>query len=82
MVCLPRVERAWRPEDGAVALNGLDLARNRGDDPIANLLEDEECVVELLAEVLGPDDPRGARLDQLDGDSQARPSARTDPLTT
>ena len=42
---LPRVERARRPQDRAVALDRLDLAGDRRDDPVADLVEHEEGVV-------------------------------------
>ena len=83
VVRLPRVERARRLQDGAVALDGLDLGCDGGDDPVADLVEHEERVVQLVVEGLGPDDARAARLGQLDGDGEARRLApRTDPLTT
>ena len=69
MMRLPRIERTRRPQDGAVALDRLDLAGDRGDDPVADLVEDEERVVELVVEDLGPDDAGGARLGQLDDDA-------------
>ena len=71
MVRLPRIERARRPQDGAVALDGLDLARDGGDDPVADLVEHAECVGRLLVEDLRPDDARGPRLGQLDGHGEA-----------
>ena len=43
---LPRIERVRRLQDGAVALDRLDLAGDRGDDPVADLVEDEEGVVQ------------------------------------
>ena len=67
---LPRVERVRRPQDGAVALDGLDLAGDRGDDPVADLVEHEEGVVERVVEDLGPDDAGGARLGELDRDGE------------
>ena len=47
---LPRVERVRRPQDGAVALDRLDLAGDGGDDPVADLVEHEERVVQLVVE--------------------------------
>ena len=44
---LPGVERVRRLQDGAVALDRLDLAGDRGDDPVADLVEHEEGVVQL-----------------------------------
>ena len=44
---LPGVERVRRPQDGAVALDRLDLAGDRRDDPVADLVEHEERVVQL-----------------------------------
>ena len=43
---LPRVERARRLQDGAVALDRLDLAGDGRDDPVADLVEHEERVVQ------------------------------------
>ena len=82
MVCLPRIQRAGWLQDGAVALDGLDLAGDRGDDAVADLVEDEEGIVERVVEDLGPDDPGGARFGQLDGHRQRVPRTRVEPLTT
>ena len=68
---LPGVERVRRLQDGAVALDRLDLAGDRGDDPVADLVEDEERVVQLVVEDLRPDDPGGPRLGQLDRHGEA-----------
>src|SRR5271166_7039519 len=65
MMRLPRVKRTGRLEDGAVALDGLDLAGDGCDDAIANLVEHDERVLERLAVDLRPDHPRAARLSQL-----------------
>ena len=79
---LPGVQRARRPQDRAVALDRLDLARDRGDDPVADLVEHEEGVVERLIEDFRPDDAGGARLGELDRHGAAL-ALRTcsDPLT-
>ena len=68
---LPCVERVRRPQDGAVALDRLDLAGDRGDDAVADLVKDKERIVELLIEHFGPDDARGARLGELDRHGEA-----------
>jgi hypothetical protein len=83
VVCLPRVERARRFQDRAVALDCLDLGCDGGDDPVTDLVEDEERVVQLVVEGLGPDDPGAARLGQLDGDGEAlalRPDGSADDV--
>ena len=41
------------------------------DDPVADLVENEESVVQLLVEDLRPDDPGGPRLGQLDRHGEA-----------
>ena len=71
MMRLPRVQRVRRLQDGAVALAGLDLVGDRRDDPVADLVEHEERVVELVIEDFGPDDPRGPRLGQFDRHGKA-----------
>ena len=68
---LPRVQRARRLQDRAVALDRLDFARDGRDDPVADFVEDEEGVVRLLIEDLRPDDPGGARLREFDRDGEA-----------
>ena len=50
---------------------GLDLAGDRRDDAVADLVEHEERVVEPVIEDLRPDDAGGARLGQLDRHDQA-----------
>ena len=72
---LPRVERARRLQDRAVALDRLDLAGDRGDDPVADLVEHEEGVVQLVIEDLRPDDAGGARLGELDRHGEALAAA-------
>ena len=49
----------------------LDLAGDGCDDPVADLVEHEECVVQLVIEDLCPDDAGGARLGQLDRHGEA-----------
>src|SRR5215203_5892656 len=66
VISLPSVEGIRRFQDGSVALNGLDLARDRGDDAVSDLVENEEGVVKRPVEALRPDDPRIAGLRQLD----------------
>ena len=68
---LPGVQRVRRLQDGAVALDRLDLAGDGGDDPVADLVEDEERVVQRVVEDFRPDDAGGARLGQLDGHGEA-----------
>src|SRR5829696_8403424 len=41
VIRLPSVERVRRLQDGAVALERLDLARERGDDAVADLVENK-----------------------------------------
>lgn len=48
MMRLPRIQRARRLQDGTVALAGFDLAGDRGDDAVADRIEDEKSVVERL----------------------------------
>ena len=68
---LPGVQRTRRLQNGAVALDGLDLVGDGRDDPIADLVEDEEGVVQLVIEDFRPDDAGGARLGQLDRHGEA-----------
>ena len=64
---LPRVERVRRLQDGAVALDRLDLVRDGRDDPVADLVEHERTRRPIFSSKhLRPDDARGARLGQLD----------------
>jgi hypothetical protein len=70
---LPGVQRARRPHDRAVALDRLDLARDGRDDPVADLLEHEESVVQLVVEDLRPDDAGGA-VSELDGNGKRSPA--------
>ena len=65
MIGLPGVQRVRRLQDGAVALDHLDLARDRRDDPVADLVEHEEGVVRLVVVGFRPDDARRARLDEF-----------------
>ena len=44
VVGLPGVKRVRRFEDGAVALDGLNLGGDRGDEPVTDVVEDEEGV--------------------------------------
>ena len=71
MMRLPGVQRVRRLQDGAVALDRLDLAGDRGDDPVADLVEHEERIVALLVEDFRPDDAGGARLGELDRHGEA-----------
>ena len=82
MMRFPRIERVRRPQDGAVALAGLDLAGDGRDDPVADLVEDQERIVELVLEGFGPDDARGSRLGQFHHHGQSAALAPHDPLTT
>ena len=82
VVGLPGVERVGRLEDGAVALDRLDLAGDGGDDLVADLVQHLEGVVQRLLEDLGPDDARGARLDELDETVRRSSCRRSEPLTT
>ena len=58
-------------ENRAIAFDHLDLAGDRRDDPVADLVEDEESVVELVVERFRPDDSGGSRLGKLDRCSDA-----------
>ena len=83
MVRLPRVKRTRRLEQGAVALVGLDFRCDRGNDLVADLVEDDERVVQRVIEGLDPDDPRTARFGQLDGYGAAvavRPNGSADHI--
>ena len=71
MVRFPRVERVGRPEHGAVSLAQLDLARDRRDDAVADLVEHGERVGARHVEGLGPDHARAACLGQLDRHGQS-----------
>ena len=71
VMCLPRVQRVRWPQHGAVALAGLDLVGDGRNDPVADLIEHEERVVEFVIEAFGPDDPRGPRLGQFNRHGKA-----------
>jgi hypothetical protein len=45
MMRLPGIQGVGRLQDGAVALDRLDLAGDGCDDPVADLIEDEESVI-------------------------------------
>src|SRR3954454_10856421 len=68
MVSLPGVERTRRLQDRTIALCNLDLARDRGDDSIADLVQHAEGVIELVRECVRPHDPGRAGFDELDRD--------------
>ncbi|HJY33907.1 MAG TPA: hypothetical protein VJ260_03600 [Vicinamibacterales bacterium] len=42
MVCAPRIQRAGWLQDGAIAFEGFDLAGDRRDNAIADLVEDRK----------------------------------------
>jgi hypothetical protein len=67
---LPGIERVRRFQDRAVALDGLDLAGDRRHDPVADLVEHHEGVVEFVVEHFRPHDAGAARLDELDRDGE------------
>ena len=73
MVCAPRIQRAGRLQDGPMAFEGFDLAGDRRDNAIADLVEDHKGIVEYEVEDLGPDDPGATRFGQLDGHRQSCP---------
>ena len=75
VMCLPRVERAGRLQDRAVALGEFDLAGDRRDDAVADLVEHGKRVVVPRADGVGPDDARAARLAQLHADGGAARAA-------
>ena len=54
-----------------VLLHRLDFVGDRGDDAVADLVEDVEGPADQTLEGLGPDDPGGPRLRQLDADDDA-----------
>src|SRR5215207_9520361 len=71
VVRLPSVEGIRRLQDGSVALECLDLACDRGDDAVADLVENKEGIVEGAVEALCPDDPACSGLRELDFDHEA-----------
>src|SRR6185295_17837539 len=73
MVSAPCIQRAGWLQDGAMAFEGFDLAGDRRDNPIADLVEDHKGIVEYEVEGLGPDDPGATRFGQLDGHRQSWP---------
>ncbi|KAG1246331.1 hypothetical protein G6F65_020742 [Rhizopus arrhizus] len=60
----PRVQRIRRRENGPVALGGFDLDFDRRDDPVADLVQCDECVVQRMVEGLCPHDARRPRFDE------------------
>lgn len=58
-------------QDRAVLFGGLDLVGDRGDDHVADLVEQQEGVVVLEVELFGPDDAQRPCLDKFDCDEQA-----------
>ena len=73
MMRLPGVEGVRWPQDGAVALDRLDFVRDRGDDPVADLVEHEEGVVRRVIEGLRQDDPRRPGFGELDRHRETLP---------
>ncbi len=65
-----------------MALGGLDLLGDRGDDAIDDGVEHRERLVSDAVELVRPDDARGLGLDELDDHRKPRSSRRTDPLAT
>ena len=65
-----------------MAFEGFDLAGDRRDKAIADLVEDDNGVVEYEVEDLGPDDPGATRFGQLHGHCQSCPLHAVEPLTT
>ena len=82
VIRLPGVQRVRWFENCAIAFDHLDLAGDRRDDPVADLVEDEESLVELVVERFRPDDSGGSRLGKLDRYSDAAFRRRTQPLAT
>jgi len=74
MVSFPGVEGARRDEDRAVPLAGLDFARDRRDDAVAQLVHHLERGADIAAEVVGP------RRSATCGSAKARPVTVSCPL--
>ena len=65
MIGFPGIQGIRRLQQGPVALDGLDLAGDRGDDPVADLVQHEKGIVELPVEDLRPGDARCPCFDEL-----------------
>ena len=80
---LPRVERARRLQDGAVALERLDLAGDRRDDAVADLVEHLQRVVAAAGRRLSAHTMRAVRVSASSTVTARRSPRRcTEPLTT
>src|SRR5580698_3098766 len=74
VISLPGVQRVGRPQHGSVTLDRFDLARDRRDNPVADVVQDRKDVVLPAIEIFRPNDSRGGGLDQFDAHAEsARP---------
>ena len=71
VIGLPSVQRVGRPQHGAVALDRFDLARDRRDDPVADVIQDRKDIVLPAIEILRPKDSRRSGLDQFHAHAEA-----------
>jgi len=65
----PRIDAVGRLARGAVALFGIKVRLDRGDDALGNVVLHREDVMQVAIVFLGPDMLAGFRVDELSGDA-------------